>query len=267
MKETNAERVISNFVMSKTYHPKIDKLRIGEDGGIYNDGLRIGQFEEGQVDDIWMKFLRLPLEDYFKSWKKYKLQLAREANKWGITVVFEKDFDIGFGLDTTKNILFNVEDLFQELLSITRYSQDKDLQTAACATFVDSRLSEPQYDGIVAYSYNQLLNEETWLHAEQAVANYYKYLIGNEGFCPEPRRWLTLLQPCEHCLQAMLNAGATDIIYGQPHKSKWNTEGYFEIVDKLTAKKIIQPEMSFPTLYHKVENKKVEKFYNRRKAK
>lgn len=266
MRETNAERVISNFVMSKTYHPKTDKLRIGERGEIYDSGLRIGQFEEGTVGDTWMKFLRLPLEDHFDKWKKYKLQLAREANKWGIIVIFEKEFDIGFGPDDTKSEYYKTADLFEELIKITKYSQDKDLQTAACATFVDSRLSEPRYDGIVAYSYNQLLNEETWLHAEQAVVNYYRYLIDNESACPVPRRWLTLLQPCEHCLQAMLDVGATDIIYGHPHKDKWNTYGYFEIVDKLTAKKIIQPEMFLPTLYRKVEHKKVEKFY-RRKAK
>lgn len=268
MKETNVERVISNFVMSKTYHPKTDKLRINESGAILDSGLRIGQFEEGQVGEVWMKFLRLSLEDHFASWKKYKKQLANEANKWGIVVVFEKYFDIGFGENDLKAYFYSSETLFEDLLKVARYSQDKDLQTAACASIVDSRWPWPDHDDIVAYSYNQLLNEDTILHAEKAVAFYYQYIIENKGTCPTPMRWLTMLQPCEHCLQRMLDAGASAIIYGYPHKDKWNTAGYFEIVEKIMSKDLRHKATALPILYHKTRDentsKKIEKFYRRK---
>lgn len=258
MKETNAERVISNFVMSKSYHPKSDKLRFrAEDNSIYDRGTLIGFFVEDSVDGEWLKYLILCLQDFKNDplWKKHKQQLAKEANKWGIRVIFE-EFDFGF--TSTSEWYHTDNELFDKLLIVAKYSQDKDIKTAACVTNCCPReMDDDKYERIIAYSYNQQLNEDSWLHAEKAVADYCR--MREE----EPRRWLTLLQPCEHCLKAMVDLGATDIFFGWPHKEKWNTPGYYELADKLVMKEVRQPFSSFPVLYKYQPYKKVWKFYKK----
>lgn len=263
MKETNTERVILNYVMGKTYQPKSDRLRL-IDNEIYNHNTRIGYFYEDSLDGEWLKYLILPLQDFKRdpSWKKHKIQLAHEANKFGIRVVFDNDFDIGLGNNEPNIEYFGDTELIEDLLKVAKYSQDKEIKTAACTTTIDPRdYNSPIFDRVIAYSYNQLLNEDSWLHAEKAVSDYVLLM------CERPKRWVTLLQPCEHCLKSILDTEATYITYAYPHKDKWNTDGYFELVDKLcnNCKRYYQStSLNLPVFYGRTHNVKVNKFYERR---
>ena len=265
-KETNAERVILNSVMGKYYHPKGDRLRIEPSGNITDRGTPIGYIIEDCVDDMWLKYLVLPYDDFRsdKSWKKHKLQLARAANNFGIRVVFVDEWDIGFNDGTaftwTKPIFSN-EELLERLIKVAKYSQDKDIKTAACCTTTDSRTPEHCEDSIIAYTYNQLLNEDSFIHAEKVLVDYVK-LLKQTGISVKSKRWISLYEPCANCVKTMIDEDASCIVFGIEHKKKWDTEEYIELTNKLSMK-AMRDTKNMVVYYYMWKNRKVYKFYKK----
>lgn len=256
MRESNAQRVIYNFLAGKSYHPAKDNMRlVTPNNEISYNGTRIGYFIEDELDGVWTKYLILPLQDFKndKAWKRNKLSLAHAANDMGIRVVFKRSFDIGFGPIEDK-FYSKTDELIKELITVAKYSQDKDVKTAAVTTTCDCRDVSDDFEHIICYSYNQLIDGE-FLHAEKIIADFLRILSSN-CVAPTPKRWVSLLEPCEHCLEAVLKAGATQIEFGFPHKAKWNTEGYYNLVDSIYNRdsRLSYNRVNFPIKYNRCKD-------------
>lgn len=254
MRQTNAQRVIENYVNCSLWAEPKDQIRIDKNYEIASRGTPIGKIVDGEIsEDWWATFLVLTLQD-FKSqpnWRTHKRQLAQAANENGLYVVFVDQLDMGFGVrDTSGTKATETEEVYKTLTKIAKYSQDQDLQTAAMC-FKDGN--------IFAASYNQLV-EGRMMHAEDVLCKYCLALDEDEML-----DWQMLLEPCFDCLDSMIQLGAQQIIYAENHKPKWNTASYIQLTNDVFAGLVTSPR-GHKIKLRKVATKETIKFYGGKKT-
>ena len=260
MRQTNAQRVIENYVNCTFWSEPKDQLRMDKlTYEITDRGTPIGKIVDGEIsEDWWATFLVLTRQD-FKSqpnWRTHKKQLAQAANENGIYVVFVDQLDMGFGVrDTSGTKATETEEVYKTLTKIAKYSQDQDLQTAAMC-FKDG--------AIFAATYNQLV-EGRMMHAEDVLCKYCLALDEDEMHTTEMLDWQMLLEPCFDCLDSMIQLGAQQIIYAENHKPKWNTNSYIQLTNDVFAGLITSPR-GHKIKLRKVATKETIKFYGGKKA-
>lgn len=260
MRQTNAQRVIENYVNCTFWSEPKDQLRMDKlTYEITDRGTPIGKIVDGEIsEDWWATFLVLTLQD-FKSqpnWRTHKKQLAQAANENGLYVVFVDQLDIGFGVRETRGTkATETEEVYKTLCKIAKYSQDEDLQTAAMC-FKDGN--------IFAASYNQLVDGKM-MHAEDVLCKYCLALNEDETHSTEMLDWQMLLEPCVDCLTNMLELGAQQIVYAENHKPKWNTANYIQLTNDVFAGLVTSPR-GHKIKLRKVATKETIKFYGGKKA-
>lgn len=156
--------------------------------------------------------------------------LVQEANRNNMKVVFVPRVDVGFGFHRSNPSTINEPILSKFLISKVAYhSQDDDIKTAVCVL---------QNGHPIVFSYNQKLDErDTFIHAEDVVAEFLQMEshINQDYNLDQPVQWYMLLEPCEHCLRAMLDSNTNLIQYYYPHKDKWNTSSYIQLVNDVQS--------------------------------
>lgn len=257
----NIERAFDTIICGSFYYEKDDSVRAYCDGSFYYRGTKIAQAIYDDSNDN--QFILLPTLDFKtdKGWKIAKRAIAKYANKFDYYVIITDDFDFGF-----KQVIPKLKDwydplstkeIYSKLLEIAKYSQDKDIKTAACV--IEPGLSEVP-DKILAYSYNQKLNKDNeYTHAEKILTLYTPMI---SDFIFQTPKWYSLLEPCDDCLKSMIEAGAEEIYYGQLHKDKWNSENYIQLTNDIFNKTILSKQYK-PIKYKLILDKRIEHFYNK----
>lgn len=247
----NAERIFEQY-MNGDWGKPMDKLRLrGQD--ILSEGTPIGYiYEYEDYDEYTEKIVILSLQNFKsqRSWKTHRKQLAAAANKAGFPVLFVEQLDMGFGL-TYDIAIDNVENV---LVEVAKYSQDDDLKTACCALlYFDNNEDTPSK----VYSYNQLIDGE-YIHAEDVVARY----IESRGIT-KVRAVYSMLEPCDNCLQKIVDLQPQYIFYYKNHKLKWDSWKYIQLSNDLFRGKY-RTEVngkSYKIHYDKIHHNKIDKFY------
>lgn len=257
MRQTNAQRVIENYITCSLWAEPKDQIRIDKNYEITSRGTPIGKIVDGEIsEDWWATFLVLTLQD-FKSqpnWRTHKKQLAQAANENGLYVVFVDQLDMGFGVrDTSGTKATEIEEVYKTLTKIAKYSQDQDIQTAAMC-FKDG--------AIFAATYNQFV-EGRMMHAEDVLCKYCLALDEDETHTTEVLDWQMLLEPCSDCLNSMIQLGAQQIIYAENHKPKWNTNSYIQLTNDVFAG-LITSSRGHKIKIRRVATKETIKFYGRK---
>lgn len=257
MRQTNAQRVIENYVNCSLWAEPKDQIRMDKNYEITSRGTPIGKIVDGEIsEDWWATFLVLTLQD-FKSqpnWRTHKKQLAQAANENGLYVVFVDQLDMGFGVrDTSGTKATEIEEVYKTLTKIAKYSQDQDIQTAAMC-FKDG--------AIFAATYNQFV-EGRMMHAEDVLCKYCLALDEDETHTTEVLDWQMLLEPCSDCLNSMIQLGAQQIIYAENHKPKWNTDSYIQLTNDVFAG-LITSSRGHKIKIRRVATKDTIKFYRRK---
>lgn len=168
-------------------------------------------------------FIVLTLEEIFLPNRVAK-QIAKYANLNQMLVVFVPYLDIGFG---EWMMVKPMKQAVRLLNKISKFSQD-DTKTAALAGSVYNDLVSP-----ALLTYNQILSgmSEKY-HAEWVICEILKFGQFDNGYS----FWLSLLEPCRHCLEEMLECSVRDIRFIELHKDKWNTDDYYTLVSNITNK-------------------------------
>lgn len=254
MRRNAADKVIEAYENYDLYFDKNSLLRVSPEGMITTQNTPIAYFAELEDrDGVYQDFLVITAQNFRSqsNWKKLKKQLADSANRHGYPVVFVKEIDIFYGeiennAGNDWNQIISKEETFKKMIEIARYSQDKDIKTACCAF--------NENDELIAYTYNQEI-AGGFVHAEQILLQYIDALqLGTVN------TWLTLLEPCEHCLNSMVEAGAETIWFGHLHKDKWNTQSYIDLTNSIFARAITSYR-GRPIVYRKYCSKAIEAFY------
>jgi tRNA(Arg) A34 adenosine deaminase TadA len=246
-----AEQVIFNWQTQYWYHKKNATLRIDETGIIRSQGSPIAYIDDDYDSDD--TFMCITMRNYKSqsSWKKHKKELAAAANKADMIVVFVEDIN-EFGIRTPLSNYMSIDEHCRKLMEVAEYSTD-DVKTAVVAHTAKR---------ILAYSFNQRISDDTkYLHAEQALCRYIK----RPEILPEDvkARWCMLLEPCYDCLKSMLTEFDTDcVIFAISHKEKWNSAGYIELTNDLSAGSIRTSD-GYRVGYGRWHNDKVEKWRKR----
>ena len=258
-KETNADRLLEDLLLYGTFWAKkTDRLRLSDNGRtILSQGTPIGVFvsEYDDRSDCYQDFLVLTMQD-FKSqptWKKHKKDLIKAAHHQRLRVIFVPAMDIGFGVPASliSTEFMRANDICDLLIKVAGNSSEPDIKTSCCCI---------ENGNMMAYTYNQYNKDDEIDHAEKILTDYMYVVHGPE--CK--RTFYTLLEPCYHCLEAMLDIGGDDIVYGYPHKDKWNTADYCELINDICAgtRRTIFGNRLY---YEKLSYDKIDKFYNKTK--
>lgn len=259
MKQSNAERVIENYLCCSQWAEPKDQLRLTKDYEIMDRGTIIGKIVDGEIsEDWWQTFLVLTLQEFKsqKNWATHKKQLAKVANENGLIVVFVDQLDMGFGVRDTKNTpAVSTENTYKTLIKVAKFSQDEDIKTAAMC-FKDG--------AIYATSYNQYVNGK-WIHAEEALCKYCLAMDEDEMHTTEMLDWQMLLEPCFNCLDNMIQLGAQQVVYAQNHKPKWDTPSYIQLTNDVSCG-IITSARGHKIKMRKVQTKETIKFMEAKKA-
>lgn len=201
----------------------------------------------GYIIDNWdeseFTFMVLTLQTHMLP-DRVANQLAQTANENQLKVIFVPVIDIGFG--KPEPFFLSTKQHLRIINKIAKYSQD-DIQTAVMMGRGD-HVTRPMLRAATAYTYNQTLQGySTKFHAEATLAEF----AAVDGTDPQDREcWFMDLEPCENCLQDMINQGARSIAYITPHKDKWNTLEYLQLVNDIDNKFVRTPD-NLPVIYSK----------------
>lgn len=244
MRLTQADHIIYAISMLRPYWNGGKGLEVEEFSETGTANIKYNGTNVGYVIDDYEKsdymFMVLTLQKCMLPDRVSK-QLAHTANDNEIKVVFVPMIDIGFGITRT---FLSVKQHKRILNKVAQYSQD-DVKTAAMMGTGD-HVTHPVLRIATAYTYNQTIGH-TKFHAEATLAEFASITEIN----PQDREcWFMDLEPCENCLQDMIDQGARSIVYMTNHKEKWNTEEYLELVDQIHAKIIRTPD-NYPVIYKK----------------
>lgn len=250
---SNASRIFEQYYVGG-YGKKGDKIRLN-DTCIQSNGVSIAEIVSLEDYEYYHDFLIVTMEHYKSkpNWESHKKQLVKEANKNDLPVLFVPTIDIGFGV--SKDIFKYTDDiqLTKNLIKVAKYSQDNDIKTACCA------ISDGK---IIAYSYNQYLDGE-WRHAEQILTDYISLLNINQEIPLDNIKYVSMLEPCDKCLKAMLNTNAQHIEFCTLHKEKWNNDNYIYLTNEL-ARGSYRTSNNLLVKYTRWHNDRVESFYDKK---
>lgn len=248
---TQAERAIYALVNGRTFVNKRKGLEVIHDEVLYN-GTKVGYILENENHDycydayedyIPLTTLVLTLQDSMLP-ERARRALVLEANKNEMLVVFKPLIDIGFGLPEGK--LLTAKEIKKTLTKVAKYSQD-DIKTAASVSTGYYGVWYTQYNPGL-YTCNQILEGHSdKFHAEQILVDCINMSADNEALF-----WLMDLEPCEECLHNMIDCNTKSISYITPHKDKWNTPEYIQLVNDIHIKKV-RNKHGFPITYQKEE--------------
>lgn len=254
---TQAERVMWGIVNGYEHFAKGKGLELKRnDTGyyiLYNnnivgrtiDSKSFDTYEYDPDSDNYLNenIVMLTLQDYMLP-ERVRKSLVIAANQNELLVVFAPILDIGFGLP--EPMYLSAHSLKKLLSKVAKYSQD-DVKTAA--------IVGDGYYGVHYTEYcpqlltcNQLLEGHSdKYHAESTLVNALEL---EPDLCTNELYWLMDLEPCEDCLRAICETNSLYVGYLTPHKDKWNTEGYIQLVNDIDIKKI-RNKRGFPIKYEK----------------
>lgn len=266
MRRTIAEEVILSYLNGGFFYRKGNTLKISQSGVITSQNTVMGYFSELEAPDgRYRNFLILTAQNFKsqKNWESQKKALALAANKQEYMVLFVPEIDIFMECENNENSTSSqssgnlhyqtFDETYTVLIRTAKYSQDKDLQTAAMAT-LDNEIGPD-----CVLSYNQLIDGE-FVHAEDVLCQYLE--------CSEQqsKTFIMLLEPCAKCLESMIECGAENIFFGQLHKPKWNTDDYIQITNDIFNKTMLA-HSDKPIVLRRMYNKKVDSFYKAKEVK
>lgn len=267
-RQSNSDRIMENFFNGTYYGSSKDKLRLNGDNEILDCGTIIGKFVEGfdEFKNEYKQYLILTLQDFKSqpSWSKHKKDLIVAAKKAGIIVIFVPELDMGFGLNKNKTICKNtpINEFYTDLLKIAKYSTEN-IKAASC-------LIKPGFgeykDEVIAYTYNQTDNDNIVQHAEDILIDYIKLFEKEPELEEGYGQFVSLIEPTESSLQEMIDIGASRIFFATPHSNKYNTSAYIQLVNDISNKSITSINNK-PVKYERVQDTRVEKFYDKEKIK
>lgn len=257
------ERAIDHYMNGYFFYQNSSGLKLDLEGRITSSNTPMGYIVNGEgIDGMCQDFLVLALQNYKsqKNWETQKKQLAHAANKNGMIVIFKylNEFEDENETELDKKNPYNAfnenyDVCCKNLLNIAKFSQDKDVKTAAvCNT--DENKKET-----LLFSYNQLING-TYIHAEDAICRYL------DSCNQEAYTFITLLEPCKDCLEHMIDTGAEQILFTQMHKPKWNSPEFIQATNDIFNKTTLS-KRNRPIRYAKINNKRVESFYKKKLSK
>lgn len=253
--KTNIDRVFDHFYYGKWLYKKTDKIRLADDGcTIERLGTPIAKIIGTEVDGVYDELLVVTLQKFKsdKQWEISKKRLITFARKvFGIPTIFIPHLDVGFGEYKESYPNIRLHSLTETLIKVAKFSTD-DIKTAVGAIRKDNEGEE-----IVAYSFNQCIDGE-YQHAEAILIKYCNMLnLIVYSF-------YSLLEPCDNCLQKMINVGAQCIEYSYCHKDKWNNDNYIQLVNDIQSHTLLNNDK--PIIYRKLISTQVNKFYNNLKG-
>lgn len=261
-----AEKLLEAYMYNDFYYKKSNTLRINQEGKITSQNTPMGYIvSQPGADEVYREFLVLTMQNYKSqpNWERQKKQLAHAANNMGMTVIFKWLDIFAEQIEVTDNKYLSSgnyhDQCYKDLITVAKYSQDPDVKTAAMC-----RTNEKIFDGkiledVLLYSYNQEINGQ-FVHAEKALCDYLS-TIGEKSLS-----FVTMLEPCKNCLESMIDNGAEIIDFAHLHKEKWNTPEFIDYTNSI-FNKTIRSERNRAIDYKRVQNKKVESFYDRSKKK
>ena len=263
MSKKNANKLMEQYFMGIAYYNKKDRLRL--DGNeIYNQGTIMAYIhEDTRSDDEYCvpTYMITTLQDYKsqKTWKQDKKDLIEIAVAENMRIIFVPELDIGFGFNTKAKSWYDRLDINfvmeQYLIKAAKFSKE-DIKTAVAAII-------PGYgrvpDEVIGIAYNQRDISGDVIHAEKILCDY----IDSLSMDVEEYIFVSLLEPCEDCLRAMLDCNASEIYYSYLHKDKWNTTNYIQLVNDIDCKEIRHAITKIPIKYKNEFNNKVHKFINK----
>jgi len=152
--------------------------------------------------------------------------LIAEAAKNECYVIFVHDIDIGFGITT-----LNENDIPKYLKRAAQFASD-DVKTAVGCFTISTTPQRVTY-----FTCNQILeNYSEKFHAEAILTTYLDVIQHSES---EATVWYSLLEPCIHCLNRMIEHGGYYIYYYERHKEKWDTPEYMDRKTEVCSRKVI----------------------------
>jgi tRNA(Arg) A34 adenosine deaminase TadA len=268
MSKKNVRTVLDNYFTGSAYYSRSDRMRL--DGNeIYDRHTIMAYIHEDTSDQDSYNvptYLITTLQD-FKSqstWKQDKKDLIEAALVEGFGIIFVPQLDMGFGFNTKHYVQWyppiDIEkEVIPLLIKAAKFSKE-DIKTAVAAIIPGHGISE---DTIIGIAYNQLGLDGNVIHAEKILTDYIKSL-DNEV---EEYIFVSLLEPCQDCLEAMLDCNARSIIYTYSHKDKWNTPRYIQLVNDIFTRDITHNVNNKPILYDLVYYDKAYKFMEKNEEK
>lgn len=251
MSKRNAQAVINQYYTGWCDYKKSDRLRLREDSIIYDNGTPIAKIMYGQ--NLEQEYLIITLQNFKsqKTWRQDKKDLIEAALNENLKIIFVPKLDIGFGEVGTYQCPDN---MVTDLIEVAKYSTE-DTKTAVKVTTERGK--------ILAYSYNQKNGLGEVLHAEKVLSEYIADISAELDYNGDvdlsDLQFISLLEPCYHCLFKMIDCGAKTILYCYPHKAKWNTDEYYNLTNDIWSKQLLSLTGK-PIVYIKVNNEKVNKF-------
>lgn len=259
MKQTNAQRVIENYMYNHTYFEVGDKIRVDTAGNVTCNNTPIGYFTSGysNITDEYLDFLVLTLQTYKcdKYWERAKKALVKAANEHDIIVVFKHEIDIGFGKKWMIMDDIPMADTMiraAKLSNVIRANPTPKLSAfGKDVDWVERGLEEP--DNI--YSCCQWHNTYV-LPAEIAVLLYITRDCNDDRL--EPRYELFVMEQCSYdVLSTLVEHNITMIGYYVTYQSPIG-ELHWELLDKIQSREIRHNR--YPLKYQSYYDKKIEKY-------
>lgn len=268
MSKKNVIKVLDDYFMQNAYYTAKDRLRLRDNREIVNCGTLMAYIHEDYVDDYNANtYLIVTLQDYKSqpSWKRDKQELIEIASspEYGMRIIFVPELDIGFGKKPNEHVIDFHKVLFENyLLKAAKFSKDN-IKTAVAAIIpAKGNLSD---DELVAITYNQIDLDGEVLHAEKILTEYLNSL--SEYNAINEYIFVSILEPCYECLNAMLECKGSKIYWAYNHKDKWETDEYIQLTNDIWAPNIRHPITNRPITYFKLLNLKINKFMEKNEEK
>lgn len=265
MQKIKIKEVLEKYSVSgfSTFDKDISLL-IKNNGEILFRGNNIGFIVDKESEGLYHQFIVLTLQRSISDadFNKVIDIIADCANDLGYLVIFVPMLDIGFGIKVW-DAISDKATIISNLLKVAKFSKE-DVKTAAAIVANSNSIVNKVTDEDFIYSYNQKLYGKV-VHAEQVL----KLFVDENKQYVRYTNWYSLIEPCKNCLENMIDLGAIAISFLTSHKKKWNTDEYFDIVDKIQIGIIKNKSPINNKLvkisYNKINNVKVNKFYRRMK--